>query len=78
MTLVKCLVSALVMAGAVLAVNAGLDAVLVSDSVLTRLIKLAVPACVGVLVYGVMVLVLRVNAVKPVLAKIKTLVKRGA
>ena len=65
------------MACAVLAVNAGLDAAFVSDSVPARLVKLAVPACAGVLVYGIMVLVLRVNAIKPVLAKLKSLASRA-
>lgn len=77
-TLVKCLIAALVMACAVFAVNAGLDAAFASDSVFVRLVKLAVPACVGVLVYGVMVLLLRVNAVKPVLEKAKSILRRGA
>ena len=77
-TLVKCILAAGVMSCAVLAVNAGLDAAFTQNTVPVRLIKLAVPACVGVVVYGLMAVLLRVNAVKPVLQKLKTVLKRGA
>lgn len=75
-TLAKCLAAALVMAVVVTAINAGLDAALVSRSIAVRLVKLAVPAGAGVLVYGIMVLALRVEAARPVANKIKQLAKR--
>ncbi len=70
-TVFKCLVSALVMAGAVMLVNSGLSGILVGDGVLLRIIRLAVPAFVGVTVYGIMVILLRVDAIKPVLETLK-------
>lgn len=68
---VKCVISGIIMAAAVIAVNYGLDNVLAADSLVVRLVKLGVPVCVGVAVYAVMVVVLRVDAVKPIVDLIK-------
>ena len=69
--LVKCVISGIKMAAAVIAVNYGLDNVLTADSLVVRLVKLGVPVCVGVAVYAVMVVVLGVDAVKPIVDLIK-------
>ena len=68
---VKCVISGIIMAAAVIAVNYGLDNVLTADSLVVRLVKLGVPVCVGVAVYAVMVVVLGVDAVKPIVDLIK-------
>jgi len=75
---VKCVISGIIMAAAVIAVNYGLDNVLASDSLVVRLVKLGVPVCVGVAVYAVMVVVLRVDAVKPIVDLIKRKVFKRA
>ncbi len=68
---VKCLVSGIIMALSVIAVNYGLDKVLLADTLIVRLVKLGVPVCVGVAVYGVMVIILKVDAVKPIIGALK-------
>ena len=68
---VKCVISGIIMAAAVIAVNYGLDNVLTADSLVVRLVKLGVPVCVGVAVYAVMVVVLGVDAEKPIVDLIK-------
>ncbi len=75
---VKCVISGIIMAAAVIAVNYGLDNVLAADSLVVRLVKLGVPVCVGVAVYAVMVVVLRVDAVKPIVDLIKRKVFKRA
>ena len=68
---VKCVISGIIMAAAVIAVNYGLDNVLTADSLVVRLVKLGVPVCVGVAVYAVMIVILKVDAVKPIVDLIK-------
>ena len=70
-TLVKCIVSGAVMALFVTAVNYGLSLALPSVSVAARIIKLAIPVAAGVVVYALMTLILKVNAVLTVLDAVK-------
>lgn len=72
----KCVVSGVVMSAAVVAVRFGVNARLSYDSVLVRLVKLGVPVCVGVAVYAVMVVLLRVDAVKPIVSAVSSKLKR--
>ena len=75
---VKCMLSGIIMAAAVLLVSFGLDSVLYADTLIVRLVKLGVPVCTGVVVYGIMVVVLRVDAVKPIIGVIKRKVFKKA
>lgn len=75
---VKCVISGIIMAAAVIAVNYGLDNVLAADSLVVRLVKLGVPVCVGVAVYAVMIVILKVDAVKPIVDLIKRKVFKRA
>lgn len=75
---VKCVISGIIMSVAVIAVNFGLDNVISSDSLIVRLVKLGVPVCVGVAVYAVMIVILRVDAVKPIVDLIKRKVFKKA
>ena len=59
------------MAVSVIATNYGLDKTLVSDTLLIRLVKLGVPVLVGVVIYAVMVVILRVDAVKGIVDTVK-------
>ena len=68
---VKCVISGIIMAAAVIAVNYGLDNVLTADSLVVRLVKLGVPVCVGVAVYAVMIVIRKVDAVEPIVDLIK-------
>ena len=74
---VKCVISGIIMAAAVIAVNAGLDKALAADTLIVRLIKLGVPVISGVAVYAVMVVVLRVDAVRPIVDTIKRKMKKS-
>ena len=59
------------MALCVTAVNYGLSLALPSVSVAARIIKLALPVAAGVVVYALMTLILKVNAVLTVLDAVK-------
>ena len=65
----KSLASALVMSAGVIAVSKLLAGVL-SDGLATRLIKLFVPAGVGVVIYAVMLLILRVDPIRSVASRL--------
>ena len=75
---VKCVISGIIMAIAVIAVKLGLDSILSADTLIIRLVKLGVPVCVGVAVYAVMVIILKVDAVKPIVDVIKRKVFKKA
>lgn len=77
MTFVKCIIAALVMSLAVLFSEKGLASVLPSATVMARLVRLAVPVFVGVVVYALMVVLLRVPAVGPILDKAGSLLHRS-
>ena len=49
-----------------------------ADTLIIRLIKLGVPVCVGVLVYAFLVVLLKVDAAKPVVDVIKRKVFKRA
>ena len=68
---VKCLLSGIIMSASVMAVSFGLDRLLTADTLIIRLVKLGVPVCTGVAVYGIMVVILGVDAVKPIVGVIK-------
>lgn len=69
-TLVLCVLASLVMSAVVAVVYALLAAALPQNTVPMRLVKLALPVGAGVLVYAVMVVLLRVPAVKPLWDKL--------
>jgi putative peptidoglycan lipid II flippase len=75
---VKCVISGIIMAIAVIAVSYVLDGVLATDTFMVRLVKLGVPVCIGVVVYAVMVIILKVDAVKPIVDVIKRKVFKKA
>jgi len=63
-SLVKSVISGAVMYVAVVAVRNALSSAVVSDGVAARLVKLGVPCIVGVVVYGVMLLILMRDKLK--------------
>ncbi len=71
-TVALCTLSALVMAAVVKAVCFFTETRILSDSVFSRLVKLALPVGAGVLVYAVMVVFLRVPAVRPLWDKLRS------
>lgn len=77
-TLIKCMLAALIMAAVVVFVNYGMTAALPSQSVSARLIKLAVPVFAGIVTYGAAVILLRVEAVKPLLDAVKNKLGKAA
>lgn len=77
-TLIKCMLAALIMAAVVVFVNYGMTAALPSQSVSARLIKLAVPVFAGIVTYGAAVILLRVEAVKPLLDTVKNKLGKAA
>lgn len=74
---VKCVLSGAVMSAAVIAVNTVLDIALSGDSVLIRIAKLGIPVCTGVLVYAVMTVILRVDAVRPIVGAVSAKLKKS-
>lgn len=68
---IKCIISGLVMTAGVIFTSSGINSILSADTVLARIIKLVIPVMVGVIIYGVLVLVLRVDCVKPLIQTFK-------
>ncbi len=75
-TALKSLVSSIVMSICVLLLSSHLTAVL-DDTILSRVIKLFVPVFVGVVIYGVLLVVLKVPQITDIICKIKTKFGRG-
>ncbi len=65
----KCLSAAVIMSGAVLGISRLISGAF-DDSLSSRLIRLFVPVCVGILVYAVVLLILRVEPVKSITSKL--------
>ena len=75
-TFVKCVISGIIMSACVIFVNTWITGAIVSTSVGARLLKLALPVATGVLTYAVMVVLLKVQAVEPIINTVKSKVFR--
>ncbi len=73
---IKCLISSIAMAAAATAAEYGMDMLLKSDGVAMRIIKLGVPVAIGVIVYAILVIILKVSVVSPVIDKVKSILKK--
>ena len=71
-TFVKCVISGIIMSACVIFVNTWITGAIVSTSVGARLLKLALPVATGVLTYAVMVVLLKVQAVQPIINTVKS------
>lgn len=68
-TLLRGVVSALVMFIAVYFINSGLESVISANTIVSRIIRLVLPAASGVVIYGVLLIILGEPCVKNIIAK---------
>ena len=67
----KCVGAGACMAAAVMGMNTLMDRLLAGSGVLVRIVKLGVPVAVGVTVYALLAVLLKVSTVEPIVGKIK-------
>lgn len=74
--IIKSIVCALIMALAVWAINAVLSSLVLSDSLIIRLLKVGIPAGAGALVYAVCGYVMKIEGVRSAGDKLKSKIKK--